>query len=429
LTDRATDRVLISNSSRYAGDVENRDHLRVIRGIDFDALTPGDLAAITAWIEARPVTPTRRSPLPHQTTALADIASALARHDRATVVMACGTGKTLVGLWAAEQQSPQTVLVLVPSLALLRQALGDWSRDTSWGDRFEYLCVCSDPTVSAEQDALQVRSADVPFHVDTDASVVRLFLGRPATGTVRVVFSTYQSSAVVAEGMRGLAPFDLGIFDEAHKTTGAKAGTFALALDDARLPMRKRVFFTATPRHVDIRHRDKEGDFPIVSMDNEAVYGVRAHTLAFADAVAQGLICDYRVVVSVVDPAEASAFALKHGITLVEGDQQATSWVATQIAVSKAIAAGTRRSARSARRRSSDARRLTRRSHTVHETGSSSVSQNHPLDGVCGNLSRLAVHHHRQRRRTRERAYKFLTARHAHGKRVTGLDARRECAQ
>ena len=176
LTERATDRVLISNSSRYAGDVENRDHLRVVRGIDFDALTADDLAAIMDWIEARPVRHARRSPLPHQTKALTDIASALATHDRATVVMACGTGKTLVGMWAAEGQSTQTVLVLVPSLALLSQALGDWSRDTSWGDRFEYLCVCSDPPVSAEQDALQVRSTDVPFHVDTDPSPVRRFL-------------------------------------------------------------------------------------------------------------------------------------------------------------------------------------------------------------------------------------------------------------
>ena len=338
LTERAADRVLISNSNRYAGDVENRDHLRVVRGSDFDDLTEKELAAIADWLADRPATRERRSPLPHQARALADITTALSTHDRATVVMACGTGKTLVGLWVAEQQSPSTVLVLLPSLALLSQALGDWSRDTAWGERFEYLCVCSDPSVAPDEDAVQVRSADVPFHVDTDAAEVRRFLNRPAASTLRVVFSTYHSSAVVAEGTKGLAPFDLGIFDEAHKTTGAKDTTFALALDDARLPVRKRLFLTATPRHIDIRHRDREGDFRVVSMDDEAVYGPRAHTLTFAEAVAQGLICDYRVVVSVVDPAEVTAFALRHGITLVAGDQQATRWVASQIAISKAIA-------------------------------------------------------------------------------------------
>ncbi len=338
LTDRADDRVLISNADRYATDVEVRDHLRLLRGTDFDALTAEDWLAISDWIDARPTARPRATPREDQQEALTRITEALATHDRATVVMPCGTGKTLVQLWAAEQQQPRSVLVLVPSLALLSQTLDEWGRHNSWGERFEYLCVCSDPSVSREQDSIQIKATDVPFHVDTDPSVVRRFLDRPPTGTSRVVFSTYQSSPVVADGLRGLEPFDLGIFDEAHKTTGFRDGVFALALDDARLPIRKRLFFTATPRHIDIRHRDREGEFAVVSMDNPAVYGPRAYTQSFADAVERGIICDYRVVVSVVDPAEIPAFALQHGVTLVQGDQQATQWVATQIAVSKAIA-------------------------------------------------------------------------------------------
>jgi len=338
LTDRAADRVLISNADRFASDVEVRDHLRLLRGSDFDALTAEDFAAINDWVEARPIRRPKAMPRDDQRQALARIAEALNVHDRATVVMPCGTGKTLVQLWAAEQQEPRSVLVLVPSLALLSQTLDEWGRHTSWGDRFEYLCVCSDPSVSREQDAIQMRTTDVPFHVDTDPAVVRRFLDRPSTGASRVVFSTYQSSAAVAEGLGELEPFDLGIFDEAHKTTGSRDSNFALALDDIKLPIRNRLFFTATPRHIDIRHRNREGDFPFVSMDDAAVYGPRAYTQTFADAVERGIICDYRVVVSVVDPAEVSAFALQYGVTLVEGDQQATQWVATQIAVSKAIA-------------------------------------------------------------------------------------------
>jgi predicted helicase len=318
--------------------VENRDGLRLLRGSDFDALGPEDLAAIAAWLDDRPAERPRAAPREDQSKALACIADALQTHPRATVVMPCGTGKTLVQLWAAEQLSPKTVLVLVPSLALLSQTLGEWSRHTSWGDRFEYLCVCSDPTVSAEQDAIAILSTDVPFHVDTDPAIVRRFLNRPATGGVRVVFSTYQSAPVVARGVRGLSPFDLGTFDEAHKTTGLPGGAFAFALDDARLRIRRRLFFTATPRHIDIRRRDREGDFRVVSMDDPAVYGPRAYTQTFADAVALGIICDYRVVVAVVDPGEVDSFAMHHGITLVGGDEQATRWVATQVAVRKAIA-------------------------------------------------------------------------------------------
>ena len=337
LTDRAEDRVLISNANRYAGDVEIRDHLRLLRGTDFDALTVDNWAAITDWADSRPVIRTKATPREDQQQALASIAETFVSHDRATVVMPCGTGKTLVQLWAAEEQRPRSVLVLVPSLALLSQTLDEWGHNTNWGNRFEYLCVCSDPSVSAEQDALQLRSTDVPFRVDTDPDVVRQFLNRPQGDAVRVVFSTYQSAPVVARGTAGLPSFDLGIFDEAHKTTGPHGSSFAFGLFDSNLPLRKRLFFTATPRHIDIRHRDRLGDFRVVSMDDPEVYGPRAYTQTFGDAVAKGLICDYRVVVSVVDPAEIPTFALQHGITLIEGDQQATRWVAMQIAVSKAV--------------------------------------------------------------------------------------------
>jgi hypothetical protein len=67
--------------------------------------------------------------------------------------MACGTGKTLVALWAAEQETPKTVLVLVPSLTLLQQTLREWSEQTSWGNSFSYICVCSDPTVGLKDSA------------------------------------------------------------------------------------------------------------------------------------------------------------------------------------------------------------------------------------------------------------------------------------
>ena len=122
-------------------------------------------------------------------------------------------------LWAAEQRNPHTVLVLVPSLSLIQQSLAEWSHDTHWGERFQYLCVCSDPTVTKDVDPVVLTPADLSFPVKTDPEVVRAFLTTPSDG-VKVVFSTYQSAPVVAEGCRGLPPFDLGIFDEAHRTTG-----------------------------------------------------------------------------------------------------------------------------------------------------------------------------------------------------------------
>src|SRR5262245_43709306 len=338
LTERATDRIVFTNSNELAEDVKNRDAMRTVRGIDFDDLTKDDLSAISTWLRQQPVAIKKPVPREYQIEALAKISDTLAKSDRAQVVMACGTGKTLVALWAVEALKPKTVLVLLPSLTLLQQTLDEWSRHNNWGNDFTYLCVCSDPTVAARDatDPIRLDVSVVEFRIDTDPDEVRRFIERDAPG-VKVVFSTYQSSHVVSQGMRGLAPFDVAIFDEAHKTTGPQGGLFAHSLKDENIRIRKRLFFTATPRHYDIRHRDKEGDFRIVSIDNEAIYGPRAYTLTFGSAARQGIICNYKVVISVVDGQEINEFALKHGITLVEGDLIGARWVANQIAIERAV--------------------------------------------------------------------------------------------
>jgi superfamily II DNA or RNA helicase len=249
--------------------------------------------------------------------------------------MPCGTGKTLVGLRAVESLQPRTVIVFVPSLALLAQLLEDWAKDTVWGARFRYLCVCSQSSVSAEVDRWELCPTDVHFPVTTDPGIVRKFLEQNlAEDAVRVIFSTYQSARKVAEGLPDGFRFDVGVFDEAHKTT---EGGFGLALRDEEIPIQRRIFLTATPRHIDIRQRDKEGDFKIVSMDDPDIYGQRAYVQSFSEAVSLGIICDYRIVVSVVDRTELSEYAERHGITLVQGDAHSTRWVASQIAVTKAI--------------------------------------------------------------------------------------------
>ncbi len=330
------DRVIFTNARGLSKDVENRDGLRSVRASQFNALTRHDFAAIEAWLREKPIPHKRRQPRTYQSEAIQQITDALKTQDRTTAVMACGTGKTLVALWAAEQLEPKTVLVFVPSLALLSQTLPDWCKESKWGESLEYLCVCSDPTVSREADAYTIRPQDSDFPITTDSNVVRHFLSR-ATQCVRVVFSTYHSAPVVADGMKGLSPFDFAVFDEAHKTTGPKAGLFAFALNDANVPIRKRLFLTATPRHYDIRKRDKEGDFKLVSMDDEAIYGPVSYRLSFASAVKQGIICPYKIVISVTTKAEVDSHLLKHGITLVKRDSIQAKWVATQLTLKRAI--------------------------------------------------------------------------------------------
>ena len=301
ITEQFSDRVIFTNAARLS----HKAHVRtrwvsadVFRNLSFDVLR-----GIEAWIKLKPIPVTREKPDPsYQVQALADIRETLAKHDRATAVMACGRGKTLVALWAAEQEAPKTVLVLVPSLTLLQQTLREWSEQTKWGNSFGYLCVCSDSTVGLKGDDLNVDKAEVGFRIDTDPDNVRQFLERQTTD-IKVIFSTYQSSPVVGEGARGLPPFDFAIFDEAHKTIGLAGSAFGYALSDENIRIKKRLFLTATPRHIDIRHRDKEGEFRIHSMDDETAYGPRAHTLSFGTAAQKGIICRYKVYLAVADIA------------------------------------------------------------------------------------------------------------------------------
>ena len=103
-------------------------------------------------------------------------------------------------------------------LALVSQILKDWSSETSW-ENPAYMCVCSDQSVGRRDDSMVIDQADLDFKVTTDASDVANFLKKPGAGP-RIVFSTYQSSKVVAEVMPKRFKFDIGIFDEAHKTAG-----------------------------------------------------------------------------------------------------------------------------------------------------------------------------------------------------------------
>jgi len=156
---------------------------------------------------------------------------------------------------------------------------------------------------------------------------------------VKLVFSTYQSAHVVAAGMKRDNAFDLAIFDEAHKTAGRESVPFGFALSDKHLPIRKRLFLTATPRHYDVRKRDKEGDARLVySMDAPEVYGPVAHKLTFAEAAGRGIICGYKVIISVVTSDMVNDHLFRHGEVIVKGDAVKARHVANQLALQAAVA-------------------------------------------------------------------------------------------
>lgn len=338
VTDRCDDRLLITNSTNVAEIAEQRSDFISVRGNDLDQLEAADFRAMLEWM--RGVAPHRKkaTPRPHQREALAAIRKAFKKEDRGTVVSACGTGKTFTALWAAEEIARRSVIVLVPSLALIRQTLRDWSKNTNWKS-FDYICVCSDPTVSQEEDSLILRPTELPFSVTTEVAKVRKFLRHPFHG-VKVVFTTYQSAPIVGKAMGRGDIFDLGIFDEAHKTAGSEGKRNAFALSDKNLRIRKRLFLTATPRKYRLPSKDSEHGKdlePVYSMDQPEIYGRHIHKLSFGKAAAAGIICDYKVIISVVTSSAAEQKQRRSGVVMVKGDLVKAAQVVNQLAIAQAV--------------------------------------------------------------------------------------------
>lgn len=329
-------RVLLTNCDELPSVLNERQGFFCIRGSDLDRLEADDFRAIEAWLGDAAFTAPKKQPQPHQIEALAALLPALESHDRVSAIMACGTGKTLVALWVAERMQASRILVLVPSLALLRQILHEWLRETSLPS-LAYHCVCSDRTVKDDIDAIATAQSDLDFQVSTDAETVRDFLDASFTGA-KIIFSTYQSAQVVGAGLKPGEAFDLAVFDEAHKTAGREGRNYAFALEDANLPIRKRLFLTATPRHYNPHQRDREGDAQLVfSMDRPEVYGPQAFRLTFAEAARRDIICGYKVIISVITSEMVTNDLLSRGDVVVNSDAVRARQVANQIALRDAI--------------------------------------------------------------------------------------------
>ncbi|MCX5721037.1 MAG: Helicase associated domain protein [Nitrospirae bacterium] len=282
-------------------------------------------------------------PRPFQLQAIDAVIDGFREHSRGQAILPCGSGKTLIGKWIADRLGAKQILILVPSLALIKQTLEEWYKVR--GPGFRYICICSDQSVALlhSEDGWEADPSDQDFKVSTDPRELTAFL-RQSSPLPYVVFSTYQSSAVLVDGLRELAVqkcrFDLVICDEAHKVAGAAGKPFAQVLDDDKIPATKRLFMTATPRVIAPQYRKKteEDAVPIVSMDEPDVFGPVFYRMSFAEAIQQEIISDYRVVVIGVSEQEVAELA-RSGRTIETEDQE--RWeahgLAQRIALAKAI--------------------------------------------------------------------------------------------
>lgn len=280
---------------------------------------------------------TRPIPRDHQNEARTAVVRGLQTADRGQLIMACGTGKTYVTLWIKEDLNAQRTLVLVSSLGLLSQLLHEWTFAAA--APLEVLCVCSDQSVAKGNDETIYSVADFAFPVTSAPEEVKQFLSGDGN---RVVFSTYQSSSIIAAAQADprIPAFDLIVADEAHRCTGKKDSEFTIVLDTARIRGSKRLFATATPRtySINVKKAAEERGVEVVGMDAAALFGDVLYALPFGQAIARNLLTDYRVViVGVDDPTIAKWIANRELVNTGTGIEADSQSLAAQIGLIKAI--------------------------------------------------------------------------------------------
>ena len=337
---RYTGLVIATFGEEVSSNVE--EHLLALqrnRGVTSLKLTPSDMAKSNVdWsllMQLRDEDPEARrartfDPRPHQREAIDRIQASFELHDRAKAIMACGTGKTLTALRLAEARMAangcRDVLFCAPSIALVAQSMREWTNQARVP--FRSLVVCSDAKASrVGEDDLLDSVVDVGFPATTDsrALVERYRCVREQDpDALVVVFSTYQSMQVVQDAQAaGLPRFGLCVCDEAHRTAGTRladdedVSCYQIVMDGGRVLADKRLFMTATPKVYgdNVKTRAGEVAAELYSMDDEEKYGPIAYELTFAEAVEEGLLCDYRVVVLAInqDAVPGTRIVVTHG--------------------------------------------------------------------------------------------------------------------
>ena len=209
-------------------------------------------------------------------------------------IMACGTGKTIVMLEYINKKglNNKKILFLFPSLHLINQIYKNFINKFN---NKNILCICSqmDKLTLTQNEANEERAEellnnflalDTEKKFTTDINIIKERLKQNEI----IVFCTYQSSELLKDQI-----FDIGIYDEAHKTVNNKS--FGFTLNDTNCKIKERIYFTATPKYF------KGPEDKCISMNNVQVYGNEAYNYTFKKAIEEKYILDFKIIGYVVN--------------------------------------------------------------------------------------------------------------------------------
>ena len=295
--------------------------------------------AIQLLVKGKKATSVKRNPRPHQHAAIVASKQYFLndKNTRGKLIMPCGTGKSLTAYWITQTLASKATIIAVPSLALIKQTLEDWTKEMLLSKTTvlpEWCCICSDESTGQLTDDFVTDTYSLGIPTTTNEDEITRFLKRKAPGG-KIIFTTYQSAGKLAQVSRRLKfKFDLAILDEAHKTVGAKDKAFSILLQEDKISISKRLFMTATERIV------KGAEEEILSMDDDKVYGNVFYKLSFKKAIEDGIITDYKIVTVLVNDTEIQDLIKKNKYLTDQSkkvDEAEAQMLTTAIALKKAI--------------------------------------------------------------------------------------------
>jgi predicted helicase len=229
-------------------------------------------------------------------------------NSRGKLIFPCGAGKSLTGYWITKELASKKTIIAVPSLSLVKQTLEVYLREVVATKRsVKWLCICSDEGIGKDDDVVYF-TENIGVPCQTDPEYIKKWLDENRDEEI-FIFTTYQSGRIIAEISKQLdLSFDLGIFDEAHKTVGANKKLFSHLLFEQNISIAKRVFMTATERF----YKGSKDD--IISMDDDDIYGDTFAHMSFKEAIETGLLTDYKVITIEIQKSEIAEFIRENNL-------------------------------------------------------------------------------------------------------------------
>ena len=304
--------IICSTTERITHVLKDQERISFCALDVWQALDADFIKRLEAHLAHKPTLLKPLKPKPHQKDAVKDGHEHFVtqKSTRGKLIMPCGSGKSLTAYWIAGKLTARSIVIAVPSLALIRQTLKVWLRETQANKQeVEWICVCSDESAGRiERDDNAVLRQDLGVPCLTDSKEIAAWLKRKHRG-LTIVFTTYQSGETLAKAARNAKfSFDLGVMDEAHKTVGDSDKLFSHLLHDKNLPIRRRLFMTATER----RYAGQSDT--VLSMDDAATYGETFHLLSFKRAMEYDppILSDYKIISIAVSREEVAELIRKN---------------------------------------------------------------------------------------------------------------------